>query len=602
MNDNATPLRIAVLVKQVPQFDEMELGPDGRLVREGLDAEMNPYCRRAVATGVALAKSSGGRCTVFTLGPPTAEDVLREAIAWGADDGVLISDPAFAGSDTLATARALVAALRREGPFDVVLVGRNSVDADTGQVGPQIAELLDLAFIGGARTLDISDGLVNSRLEHDDGWLVVQTELPAVISCAERLCDPCKMDHPARAAVPAGHIRTLRADDLGDGPWGHAGSPTRVGEVRVHIQSRDRIVLDGSLPDQANRAAELLWDRGVLRAEEDHVGRSTDHVPGPPQLPTEHSPIVVVVEPGRPRVARELLGHAASLAAAGNRMVIAIVPATFADVGALGCWGADHVVLVDRTNAPDDVATAVAGWSIDRSPWAILVPSTMWGREVAGRLAARLGAGLTGDAIGLDVAGDRLIGWKPAFGGQLVAAITATSAIQMVTVRPGVLPVLEPRACDPPTVETLDANPSNRVRTLEAGRDDEVDVLAAARVVVGVGAGVDHERYHELEPFVTAVGGTLAATRKVTDREWMPRARQIGITGRSIQPDLYIAIGVSGRFNHIVGARAARVVLAINTDPDAPIFTACDVGIVGDWSEVLPLLRDALTRRLAPTY
>src|SRR6266851_8975100 len=112
-------MRVAVLIKQVPKFDAMELGPKGRLVREGLELEMNPYCRRAVTTGVNLA--AGGSCTVITLGPPSAEDCLREAIAWGATDGVLVTDPAFAGSDTLATARAVSAALRRLGPFDLVL-------------------------------------------------------------------------------------------------------------------------------------------------------------------------------------------------------------------------------------------------------------------------------------------------------------------------------------------------------------------------------------------------------------------------------------------------------------------------------------------------
>ena len=137
-------MRIAVLVKQIPKFEEMELGPDGRLRRDGIEPEMNPYCRRAVSKGVELAgEHPGSRVTVFTLGPPAADDTLREAIAWGLArdveiDGVLITDPAFAGSDTLATARALAAALRREGPFDLVLAGRNSVDADTGQVPAEV--------------------------------------------------------------------------------------------------------------------------------------------------------------------------------------------------------------------------------------------------------------------------------------------------------------------------------------------------------------------------------------------------------------------------------------------------------------------------------
>ncbi len=107
---------------------------------------MNPYCRRAVAQGVTLARETGGTCTVITLGPPGAEDVLREAVAWGADAGLHACDPAFAGSDTLATAGALAAVLRAAGPFDLILVGRNSIDGETGQVGPELAELLDLPF------------------------------------------------------------------------------------------------------------------------------------------------------------------------------------------------------------------------------------------------------------------------------------------------------------------------------------------------------------------------------------------------------------------------------------------------------------------------
>jgi electron transfer flavoprotein alpha subunit len=137
------------------------------------------------------------------------------------------------------------------------------------------------------------------------------------------------------------------------------------------------------------------------------------------------------------------------------------------------------------------------------------------------------------------------------------------------------------------------------VRVLASGRDDDVDLLAAARVVVGVGMGVDHTRYGELSPFLDAVGGTLAATRKVTDNGWLPRSRQVGITGRSIQPDLYVSIGVSGKFNHTVGFRAADVVLSINADPAAPVFDVSDIGIVGDWSEVVPALTSALAERTA---
>jgi hypothetical protein len=175
--DHARPLRIAALVKQVPPVESLSLGSDGRLERDGDDLEMNAYCRRAVSKATELARATGGTCTVFTLGPPAAEDVLREAVAWGADVGVHLCDPAFAGSDTLATARSLAAAIRMEGPFDLVLVGRNSIDGDTGQVGPEVAELAGLPFCGGARRLEVSGSCLRLQLEHDDGWEETEVEM-----------------------------------------------------------------------------------------------------------------------------------------------------------------------------------------------------------------------------------------------------------------------------------------------------------------------------------------------------------------------------------------------------------------------------------------
>ena len=222
-----TPLRIAALVKQIPKVEALSLGADGRLQRDGLQLHMNDYCRRAVAKGHELARATGGTLTVITLGPPPAENVLREAIAFGADRGVHITDPAFAGSDTWATAKALARAIEVLGGFDLVLLGRNSVDADTGQVPPQVAEFLGLPFATGVRDLVLDEGLLSLRLEHDDEWVDVEVPLPAMISCAERLCDPCKIKDPdVWASVDASKISQLSAADLGEGPWGQAGSPT----------------------------------------------------------------------------------------------------------------------------------------------------------------------------------------------------------------------------------------------------------------------------------------------------------------------------------------------------------------------------------------
>jgi electron transfer flavoprotein alpha subunit len=312
-------------------------------------------------------------------------------------------------------------------------------------------------------------------------------------------------------------------------------------------------------------------------------------VPNSPKA-REDRAVAVVVEPGRERTARELLGAATGL---GGR-VVAVAFDTDVGPAALSSFGADAVVRVDGVSVEEDVAGALGDWVEEVHPWAVLAPGTMWGREIASRVAARLGAGLTGDAVDLAVEGDRLVGWKPAFGGALVAAVTATSDVQMATVRPGVLPLPEPRAAEGGLdVDVRAVTPRGRVRHLDAGRDDDLDALVAADVVVGVGTAVAPDEYGELRPLLDALGAELGATRKVTDRGWLPRARQIGITGRSIGPRLYVAVGLSGKFNHMVGVRGAGCVLAVNTDPDALVFGACDVGIVGDGHTAVPLLVDA---------
>lgn len=607
-------LRIATLVKQIPALEEMRIAADGRLDRSNCALEMNPYCRRAVAASVEAVREHGGSVTVITLGPPGAVDVLREAIAWGIDRGVEISGvhicgPEFAGSDTLATARALVASMDRAlrtpsgangstkagAAFDLVIAGKNSVDSDTGQVPPAVAELLDLPLLAGVRWWSIENDELHAHLEHGESILEVVAELPAFITTAERLLDPAKVDPAGRAEVPENLITELNASQLGAGPWGDAGSLTWVGEpTAIDLTRNGEKNPDAPLQTQVSRALEFLLQSNALADEASLQDPQT--VSGPVTL--DGPSIAVLVEPGLEAQCRNLIAKAANLADQidGYCTSVTFDGTAFGLGQGLGRWGVGQSIEVSNALVEEDAAAAVIAWAIDAQPWAILALSTAWGREVGARAAAALNAGMIGDAVSLAVSEEgRLIATKSALGGAFVVPIGCRSDIQIATVRAGLLPSASPRPLfSQPRNVHIGVAARHRMKILSRSRDDSIDLLATSHRVVGIGRGVHPDEYSQLDALTALLGAPIGATRKVTDAGWQPRGRQIGITGGSVTPRLFISIGAQGKLNHSVGFRGAGTVLAINSDPNAAIFDYADIGIVGDWREVLPLLVEAI--------
>lgn len=598
------PLRVTVLVKQVPKGDHSgRLDADGRLERGGAVTEMNPWCRRAVAQARRLADESGGRSTAITMGPPAAVDVLREALAWGIDEAVHLSDPALAGSDCLVTARALASTVGILDRPDLILVGASSVDGSTGAVGAMVAELLGLPYAGPVLAIEPeADGTtirVRVTVQHDDGTESVEIELPAVIAVAERSCPPAKA--PVEIWPSAGAVRRVTTADLAPGSWGLAGSPTKVSAVRPLELTREPVIFRGTPRIQATRAIAELLTRGCF----DDLNLETESNQTVPTIQHKGGPELVVLAGAGPEAGtRALLGAAALLTETGGGSVTAVRTDASADTHDLSSWGADAVVTLTGDD-PRPTAAALAGWMADRSPWAVLGAALPWDRDVLARLSVAFGAGLMSDLVSLGIepgTPPRLVGVKPSGGGTL-AEIVSHGSPQIATLRTGLLPLRRPRSGGQLSEHMLGVQPDPGLRrtyrrTGNAGSGGSGgDALDRAEVVIGVGRGVDPGRYAELEPMRVLLGAELAATRKVTDEGWLPHGRQLGITGRSVAPRMYFAVGLSGNQNHLVGAGRAGTVLAINTDPAAEIFAHCDVGLVADWQEVMPFLVDALRDR-----
>ena len=580
------------LAKQIPDMAEMQLDENGQLIRDGV-GHMNDYCRRAVALAHLVAKESHpkSKAAVLTMGPPQSENVLREALLYGVDAGYLLSDLELKGSDTLATAKALSALIRtiyKSKLPDLIVCGRNSLDSDTGQVPPQLAEMLCLPFVSGVKTLNLLGSKLEVGLEQNDQWLTAELSLPAIISCAERLIDPCKIKDPeAWKTADASLIQKFTAKDLGQGPWGQKASPTKVTSIKALPNTREQKILTGSLDSQIQECIEILKVKLSETQKADYMPKNQQEVPADISA-------LVITEPERQSYNSELVCAARTL---GKQ------------VSVLGteCSHSPASFILDARLTPHAIAEYGIAWIREHKPDVILTTSTDWGREVASRIAASLECGLVGDAIGLEIRNQKLISHKPAFGGNLIAEIHCSTTPQLATVREGQMPVNLLIHQNPETIyikaDPDSHSPQNKadysLKIIQKTFKDQSRELAAACFVVGIGQGVLPKDIPKLNKQVKKLGGQLAATRKLTDQELMPRARQIGITGRTIAPDIYIALAASGKLNHMIGVRSAKAIIAINTDSNAPVFGFCDAGFNLDYKEVLPRLLKSLKPLLA---
>ena len=610
-------MKSIVLVKQVPMVSAMKLDPETKtLQREGVPSEVSSFDIRGLLKALELRDEHGGEVVALTMGPPQAEEALRYCLALGADRAVHLTDRAFAGADTLATARTLALACDQEG-YDLILCGRHSTDAETGQVGPEIAELLDIPQVTGvaALTLDTSGKTLRVERETDSGFDTLDCPLPALVSATEDLAPerfPRKAERQAAQEKP---VETVTASDLSAdlARFGAAGSPTWVESVQTVEDNRENRVLEGELPEQIDTLVQALLARGLFGtwtddgpADEKKV-RSADPEPG--------KAVWVVAETLgdtlRP-VSFELLGKAVELSAqyGGEVGAVLIGNGLEAHIAPLAEYGADAVYRAEDARLArydTDLYAALLSRAVQtHTPQVLLLGSTAVGRDLAPRVAARLGLGLTGDCVDLEVDDQgRLLQLKPAFGGNIVAPILSKTTPAMATVRPGMLSPSQPVAGRQARVESLrlEDDVHSRVQLVsQAGADAaKAAALDAADIAIGVGKGIGGpENLPVVEQLAEVLGGVpLASTRDIADLGWLPRQHQVGITGRAIAPKLYFAIGIRGAFEHMVGLRKAGTIVAINIKAKAPIFKTADLGIVGDYAEVVPLLTEALRKARA---
>src|SRR5690348_14838365 len=269
-----------------------------------------------------------------------------------------------------------------------------------------------------------------------------------------------------------------------------------------------------------------------------------------------------------------------------------------AEYGAAKVYVAGGDDVTDYVAAP--AAEVLAALVAQASPIAVLVPSTAEGKEVAGRLAVKIGSGVLTDAVDLTPGDGGPVAEQSIFGGAIIVRSKVTTGTPIVAVRPNAVPpeASPAAAAEEVSVELSDTAKGAHITERVAQERSERPELTEASIVVSGGRGVGNaENFALIEGLADKLGAAVGASRAATDAGWYPHQFQVGQTGKTVSPQLYLAVGISGAIQHRAGMQTSKTIMVINKDPEAPIFELADFGIVGDLFNVVPQLTDEIARR-----
>lgn len=452
-------------------------------IRQGLDGEINPF--DACAYEEAL-RVKGAEVIIISMGPLTAKDFLLRLTRLGGKKAILLSDKAFAGADTIATAYALSKAVEKIKP-DLIFCGRQTLVGDTAQTGPMLSVYADMSLITNVMSID---------------------EIGESITCTTRDMGVEIVSLPALITVE--RINTLRLPSI----------ISKMGEVEVW--SAEGIGAD------INKCGLIGSPTRVLKTFENESGkRKCKYI--------TFAELKDAIQEGLKKNKEKVAVNTDKTVKLSNVCIVGETPRSFAEM-----------VSDDITVLPLATAKEIANAITEIKPNAVLWGSDSLSKKLSSQVAAMLDLGLCADCTLLETDGEKLLMYRPALSGSIIAKIESLTKPSMATVRT---------------------------------TQDSCDILVAA----GFGA---KDCLDNVKAFADSINADLATTRKAVDNNIMPYSQQVGLTGKTVSPPVYIAIGISGAVHHIVGMQAAGTVIAINPDKDAPIFDYADYGIIGNAAEL----------------
>ncbi|HPY64114.1 MAG TPA: FAD-binding protein [Bacillota bacterium] len=615
-------MRIVACVKQVPDERNMATDPvTGSLLRDTAGSIPNPDDAYALAMARAISESLHGQVQsldAITMGPRQSRSSLRQALSYGFDHAYQLTDSRFAGSDVLATARALALAIRKTGGADLVFCGEKSADGDTGQVPAELSVLLEASFLPFVtEIIDVDHDGITVRSKMDDVEYVIESSLPAVIQVKAGAVKSAPASFRDRIEALKKPIVVLSAEDLSsETPFGYRHSPTRVRKMVAPDRTRVPSVYRG---DDA-----LTQFRRILEEHENMDDRSADS-PHPQsdarqvreidtccdQVPDE--PVAVYVEAHRDGFQNglELLSR---LQACGAKTIYAVTlipgdPAssdesmervlseTVGEELYLSLLrNVDTLTIMEASGAAvtsEECAYRLTRYLEKRRVGLCFLSATDHGRTVGPLTAAALKTGITADVTELRYVSGQWEQVRPAYGGQVYATIVSPEHRPvMATVRPRIFDVdLQDDGRGIVAVERSQDMENRRTRVLSMMTcERETTVEEAKRLLVIGGAITMEDERDRLILFAKKHNLEWSVTRALVQGYLAPHERQIGVSGLTVAPDLAILVGVSGSVQTMSGLRRAEKIVAINRDESAPVFDNVDIALIGQWQEYIESL------------
>ena len=635
-------LKIISLMKQVPVATEMRMGADGLMDRTKAKSIINVDCSFGLEQGLQIKRHvPDAELIVVSMGPPSFDQSLRKTISMGYDRAVLLSDRRLGGSDTFATGLALASLLKNVilpkdgGPY-IIFAGRQTTDGDTAHVPSQVAENLGVPQATFVEAVEYHGTYLKVRRVIEGGQQTLKVPIPCIISVAPSSIParrPSLVDTIRSRRI---QIETFTLDQIGVTPEqvGLAGSPTIVAKAVTIERSRPSVtMLNGSkMEETTSQLINLLENSSKQQAQAKN------------EEPVAEKPVAAEAEAAKqdkyPRVdfrngssgiltwievygnvaassSLEILNPARKLAKElGTTVTSVVIGENVEHLAKLViAHGADEVVIVNSPRLKEysilPFASVIAQVVKERRPEIALFAATTSGRELAPRLASRLRAGVTADCTILKIGefvNKRLKSTfypcleaiRPTYGESKLATIIGFWCPQMATARPGTFKALTPDYNRQGKVSEFKpelSEPDFLVEILDTQRKESggQGLLSAEFIVAGgrpCGSIDDFKLIKELVQVLQAKGikADWGASRQAVDHGYVPYVRQIGQSGKTVRPKVYLAVAISGAIQHVCGIKESGKIIAINSDPNAAIFNCTDYGIIADYTEVLPVL------------